>query len=204
MNMAEKPFELSPIQYRQIKFMSPNINELRKIAQTLKLSTTDAMTTTAHEDDFEIDNGKYFNEISELCDKLHDVVENIIVTAGCHGVFIQRFFDSEKTFFTRDLKYIGCNSEDNNKKISTNEYSLRHYPSMMVEKNVRSTSGAGDSFAAGFIAGMLNHKSEAICVSIGFEAALAALRSINAVPQEYFNKNHKCWNTPASFNVIKR
>lgn len=201
MLIAGKPFELNPEQYRQIKFMTPNVHELRKIAQTLKPSLSIASTVAAtHDDDSNIVNEKFLNEVAELCDKLHDI-ENIIVTAGCHGIFIQRFFNSESTFFTNDFKYIDCEESGGG---GVRKKSLRHYPSMTIERDVKSSSGAGDSFCAGFITGMLNHKSEAICVSIGLEAAIVSLRSVNAVPERFFTKNHACWSTPAKFNIVKR
>lgn len=181
MLIADKPFQLSPQQYRQIKFMTPNIYELRKIVETLQPSSA-----VAH------DNDEFTNELVELCDKLHDDIDNIIVTAGSHGIFIKRSGGSDTSFFTKDMKYIQ-HSDGSDRK-------LRHYPAL-IETNVKSSSGAGDAFCAGFITAMLNGQTEAICVSVGFEAALASLRSLNAVPKEFFSKNHMCWSQPAKFNV---
>lgn len=199
MLIAAKPFELDAKQYRQIKFMTPNIYELRKIADTLKpSSSSSSITTSTNNNDLKIDNGeKFFIEIAELCDKLHDVVENIIVTAGCHGIFIQKFRSvKNSTFFNEDLQYIDIDKSGDRK--------LLHYPCMTIETDVKSSSGAGDSFCAGFINAMLKQKSEAICVSVGFEASLTSLRSVDAVPQKFFNENHVCWNTPAKFNIVKQ
>lgn len=193
MLIADKPFQLSPQQYRQIKFMTPNIYELRKIVQTLKpLSAVPAkeiISTSASENDLKIN--KFSDEIVELCDKLHDDIDNIVVTAGSHGIFIKRFGSSDEKFFTNDLQYIRGTEID---------HKVRHYPAI-IENNVKSSSGAGDAFCAGFITAMLNQKSEAICVSVGFEGALASLRSVNTVPKEFFNKSHSCWNKKAKFNV---
>lgn len=196
MLIAAKPFELDAKQYRQIKFMSPNIYELRKIADTLKPSSS---SSTTNNNDLKIDNGeKFFIEIAELCDKLHDVVENIIVTAGCRGIFIQRFRSVKNSaFFTKDLQYIDDNG-------TSGDRTLFYYPCTTIETDVKSSSGAGDAFCSGFITAMLKQKSEAICVSVGFEASLRSLRSVNAVPKEFFNENHACWSTPAKFNIVKQ
>ncbi|XP_070497222.1 uncharacterized protein [Chironomus tepperi] len=191
MLIAGKPFELSPQQYRQIKFMTPNIYELRKIVDTLKPSSESSTPFWAHDNDLKIN--KFSDEIAELCDKLHDDIDNIIVTAGSHGIFIKRFGTSNDKFFTNNLQYIQRGTNGDSK--------LRHYPAT-IENNVKSSSGAGDAFSAGFITAMLNQKSEAICVSVGFEAALASLRSVNTVPKEFFNKSHSCWNNGAKFNVF--
>lgn len=82
---------------------------------------------------------------------------------------------------------------------------LRHYPCMTtVKDDMVSSTGAGDAFNSGFITAMLKHKSEAICVSVGFEAATASLHSMNAVPLEFFNESHPCWKTPAQYNIVKQ
>lgn len=199
MLIAHKPFKLDPIQYRQIKFMSPNIYELRKIAETLKPS----LSSSSSNNDLKIDNEMVFAEIARLCDNLHDVVDiYTIVTVGNLGVVIQgRSRDAKSTFFTRDLQYINCGG-DNNKH---GDKMLRHYPTMtMLKDDMVSSTGAGDAFNSGFITAMLRNKSEAICVSVGFEAACAALRSMNAVPMEFFNETHPCWKTPAQINIVKQ
>lgn len=198
---ADKPFKLEPIQYRQIKFMSPNIYELRKIAETLKPS----LSSLSSNDDLKIDNGMYFAEIARLCDNLHDVVDiYTIVTVGNLGVVIQgRSRDAQSKFFTRDFQYISCGGDNNNNKHG--DKMLRHYPTVtMLKDDMVSSTGAGDAFNSGFITAMLKHKSEAICVSVGFEAAVASLRSMNAVPMEFFNESHPCWKTPAQFNIVKQ
>jgi pseudouridylate synthase / pseudouridine kinase len=190
--IADKPFQLDPKLYRQIKFMSPNLNELRKIVQTLKPSSSLSTASFAsYEGDLRID------EIAQLCEELRDTVENIIVTVGSHGCFMQRSRDAESEFFTNNLQYIGGDDEKERK------WQLRHYPSMTIEKNVGSSSGAGDAFCAGFITAMLNGRSESICVSVGFQAALCALSSMHAVPKDFFNKSHACWRSPAKFNVVR-
>lgn len=200
MLIAHKPFKLEPIQYRQIKFMSPNIYELRKIAETLKPS----LSSAGADDDLKIDNGTYFAEIARLCDNLHDVVDiYTIVTVGSLGVVVQgRARDAQSTFFTRDFQFISGGGGNNNKH---GDKALRHYPTVEeVKDDMVSSTGAGDAFNSGFISAMLKHKSEAICVSVGFEAAVAALRSIDAVPKKFFNESHPCWKTPAQFNNVKQ
>lgn len=191
MLIAGKPFELDPQQYRQIKFMTPNIYELKKIVETLKPSTMSTTPFWAHDNDLKIN--KFSDEIAELCHKLHDDIDNIIVTAGSHGIFMKRFGSSDDKFFTNDLQYIRHGIKGDHK--------LRHYPAT-IENKIKSSSGAGDAFCAGFITAMLKQKSEAICVSVGFEAALASLRSVNTVPKEFFNMSHSCWNNSAKFNVF--
>lgn len=204
MLIANKPFKLEPKQYRQIKFMSPNIYELRKIAETLKassLSSSTAPTTSSLlGNDLKINNGEEnFAEIAQLCDGLYDDIDNILVTVGNLGVVIQgrcSSTESKHTFFNQDFQYICGEKEGGNKM-------LRHYPSVTVVNDLVSSTGAGDAFNSGFIAAMLKHKSEPICVSVGFQAALTSLRSMHAVPQEFFNENHPCWATSAKFNIVK-
>lgn len=193
MSIASKPFEMSRECYEPIKFISPNLYELRKIAETLKVlpatkSDLKIENVTTADDKREI-----FCEIIELCDKLQEHIDNIIVTAGAFGVFIQSARAAESAFFTDNLTYI---VDKNGKK------GCRHYPGRAIARIVNA-SGAGDAFCAGFISGMLKQKSESICVSVGLQAASTTLMSSQAVPQAFFEPEHDCWRTPAECKVMK-
>lgn len=194
MTLAGKPFEMERKCYEQIKFISPNLYELRKIAETLKVLPSIKSDLKVENVRTAEEKRKLFCEIVELCDALQEHTENIIVTAGGFGVFIQRSRSrgSKAAFFSRDLKYIG-GGKDNK--------SCRHFPGKAIEK-IANASGAGDAFCSGFIAGMLRQKPEAICVSIGFQAAICALMSERAVPEGFFSSDHDCWNTPADFEDL--
>lgn len=194
MSLAGKPFEMERKCYEQIKFISPNLYELRKIAETLKISPSIKSDLKVENVRTAEEKRKLFLEVAELCDVLQEHTENIIVTAGSLGVFIQRSRGSEAAFFTSDLKYIRSGSEDK---------SCRHFLGKAIEKIVNA-SGAGDAFCAGFITGMLNLKTEAVCVSIGFQAAISALMSKRAVPKTFFGPEHDCWKTPADFEVLNK
>jgi sugar/nucleoside kinase (ribokinase family) len=192
MSLAGKPFELDRSCYEQIKFISPNLYELRKIADTLKVSP-EMMSTIKIEDATTMhDEHKLFHEIIELCERLH--TDNIIVTVGRLGVFVHRKAHDLETFFTKDLSYSTEKTGKNNRN--------RYYPGKSIEKIVNA-SGAGDAFVAGFISAMLKHRPEEICVAVGFEAAKSALMSKRAVPKAFFPQNHECWMRPADFKTPK-
>lgn len=190
MTIAGKPFELQSNLFQQIKFISPNLYELRKIADTLKVAPETRSSRKVEEVATEDDRREVFAEIAELCSKLQHI-DNIIVTAGVLGVFIQRSSDSQDAFFTPDLSYI------ERKAVKM----LRHYPGKPLD-NIVNASGAGDAFCAGFITAMLRGKAESICISVGTQAAAAALMSKRAVPQKFFDESHECWNTPAGFEQL--
>lgn len=78
---------------------------------------------------------------------------------------------------------------------------MRHYP-VVVEKNVVNVSGAGDCFASGLITGMLKGLNEENCVSFGFAAARASLRSTDTVPDNLLNKCEELWEKPAKYEVL--
>lgn len=193
MSVAAKPFEMERKLYEQIKFISPNLYELRRIADTLKVSPDTASELKVENVKTEEEKLKVFREIGELCAKLQEHIDNIIVTAGLFGVFIQRSRDSESAFFTQDLAYI-----DGKKGVKT----LRYYPGKPIN-NIVNASGAGDAFCAGFITGMLKKKSESICISVGLQAAMTALMSKRAVPRKFFDADHACWKIPAAFENLK-
>lgn len=189
MSIAGKPFELERKFYEQIKFVSPNLYELRKIAETLNISPAIKSNLKVEKATTEDEKQKLFQEITELCNELQEYIDNVIVTAGSFGVFIQRSRGMQRAFFTDDLKYIEGRKDDK---------SCRHYPGHLIDKVVN-VSGAGDAFCAGFITGMLKMKPEEICVSVGLQSALTALMSIHAVPKTFFASDHSCWKTPAKF-----
>lgn len=179
--------------YQQIKFISPNLYELRKIADTIGVSpdtTSDLKVENVKTAD---EKEKVFREIAELCSKLQEHIDNIFVTAGVFGVFIQRSRDSESAFFTQDLAYI-----EGKKGVKT----FRHYPGKLVD-NVVNASGAGDAFCAGLITAMIKGKAEPICISVGLQAAITTLMSKRAVPKSFFQVDHACWTTPAPFEALK-
>ncbi|CRK98928.1 CLUMA_CG011970, isoform A, partial [Clunio marinus] len=193
MSLAGKPFKLDRDCYEQIKFISPNLQELRSIAVALKLSS-DFDSHSQIEKEFKTvvkEQDDDFREIVELCDALQDRIDNIVVTAGSRGVVVQRR-RGRNAFFNSDFIYVNDKME---------EKGCRYYPGEPLDQIVNA-SGAGDAFAAGFIAGMLSHKPEEICVSIGLHAATSALMSTRAVPKTFFDRGHQCWSTPAVFKTL--
>jgi sugar/nucleoside kinase (ribokinase family) len=206
MSLADKPFTLSENLFKQIKFISPNLSELRKIADSFNASSSIISSSTK---DLKIDNvrtsvndenlDRILRDIADLCQMIGDRIENIVVTAGHLGVVIYRSNGSTDPFFDKNLTYIQptISSEKNIKKL------LRHYPSIRMDnEKILSASGAGDCFCSGFITGMLRHKQESICVSMGLEAARLTLMSTRAVPKTLYNEHHLCCNSPALFNVL--
>lgn len=207
MSLADKPFQLSEDLCKQIKFISPNIHELRKIAELFGAADDSVVTSSSTSSPSTSDNRKLtklenvctyddrttiFQEIADLCRVMENRIDNIIVTAGHLGVFVCRSSDAQDPFFTNDLSYMRPNS---------GKMALRHYSGTRID-NVVNASGAGDALCSGFIAGMLRNKCESICVSIGLAAALKTLNSKNAVPDEFFDAENACWNSAASFKRI--
>lgn len=107
----------------------------------------------------------------------------IIVTLGAQGIVLAR-----KNKATQPLLRIQ----------ETEETEVRHYP-VTEEKNVVNVSGAGDCFASGLIAGMLQGLTEENCVSFGFAAARASLYSANTVPNDLLSKCEELWKLPAEY-----
>lgn len=198
MKLADKPFELSENLFKQIKFISPNLQELWKIAESFNahpllsskkdLQIENVRTSDSQESD------NIFKDIADLCQMVGDRIDNIVVSAGHLGVFVHRSNDSTNPFFDSNFKYIPT---------ANKEKALRHYPCSEMNNKIVNASGAGDAFCSGFITGMLRHKPESICVSLGLEAARVTLMSTKAVPESFFNETHSCWSSPALFNALK-
>lgn len=59
---------------------------------------------------------------------------------------------------------------------------FEHFPAPKVIDRPVSGSGAGDSFAAGFISGLLHNQPVAKCIAKGFEASMIALQAKDPIP----------------------
>jgi pseudouridine-5'-phosphate glycosidase/pseudouridine kinase len=179
--LAKQPFELPKELYQQIKFISPNLQELKSIAKFFNVR--DVHTSEADT----------LNDICKICLEVQKHVENILVSMGDMGVFISSCHKETENYFDENLRY-------KNDSFNTRHY-CRHYP-VKKEVNIQSASGAGDAFCSGFITSMLKHLPENVCVSVGFQASREALHSKGAVPDKYFLESHECWKSPAKYDLI--
>lgn len=196
MRRAHIPFSLPLKLTRQIKFISPNIYELKAIAKALKC-----------EDDFwSASNFEDIDHRHQLLTDIHRIggfvsnhIENVFVTLGSLGVVIVRRHGAEKCFFSGTAPAIFANDTS---LVSKGHHQARYYAAQKIGKIVN-VSGAGDSFCSGFIAAMIRGHAEPVCVSVGFEAAKSALQSQGAVPKTYFDFEHSCWSKAAQYTDIK-
>lgn len=151
--ISEKPFKTA--HWNAIKFISPNVNELKEIAKSFNISIPEHSRTLNIE------------EMSSIAKLLAQYIDNIIVTLGARGVLIARHADSSTNLLT-------------SKK---DKLQIRHYPADLIQKIVN-VSGAGDCLASGLISSMLKGLNEEECVAVGFQAALLALQAPQAVPDK--------------------
>lgn len=188
MLIASKPFELGQELSNVIKFISPNIYELCALGKFF------GATGVSFD---EISHLQKRNEVleftSEMCRAILPHVDTILLTLGHHGVVVVTKNSPMRVFFREG----DCPSY----APTLGSASGRFYPAEMIP-NIVSVSGAGDSFASGFIAAMLRGKNESVCVSVGFEAAKLTLESSKSVPDHLFDSNHWCWSRALSSKEI--
>ncbi|XP_053692878.1 uncharacterized protein LOC128741242 [Sabethes cyaneus] len=192
MRIASRPFQLSPTSFKVIRFITPNLYELRDIAKTLGYSGTIRKVEVENV----ADPRKLLEEVHELATFVTRYVDNVIVTLGSHGVAIIRRTSEKKPFFDRKGHYL--------KPASATEdgtFQSRFYRARPLQQIVN-VSGAGDSFCSGFIAAMLDGQPESVCVNVGFEAACCALGSKGAVAERYFDREHSCWQATSGAAFI--
>lgn len=193
MHIAVKPFNLPKDLLRQIKFISPNIHELNKIA------THFGCDSLLNDDEIDIEKAlcedpEFMKKIKKACEEISKDVDNIIVTLGSVGVLVTRKNGMGCTrFFDEKFQYINAPGT-----MGTHH---RFYGARKLT-NIVNVSGAGDSFNVGFITAMINGSTEDICISVGMEGAKVALNSKGAVPERYFSKDHQCWLQPATYKTI--
>ncbi|XP_077195958.1 uncharacterized protein LOC143838487 isoform X2 [Paroedura picta] len=161
---ASKPFFSDS--WRALASISPNLRELRAINRTLGHPVP-----------------------ADLPSKLEDVVETavalalpllqelhcMVITLGQHGVLVcGRSMDGSVS-----LHPGSCS------KTTAGELCATHYPALPVPvEEIVNVSGAGDSFMAGMIAGMLDGGNTDDCVRMGLLSASLSLRSYEPVSPE--------------------
>uniref|UniRef100_A0A1L8E1E1 Putative pseudouridine-5'-phosphate glycosidase n=1 Tax=Nyssomyia neivai TaxID=330878 RepID=A0A1L8E1E1_9DIPT len=182
MTIAPKPFELSQDLSSAVKFISPNIYELGAIGKFFGAATVPFGEISRFADEKEV-----LEFTTEMCTAILPHVDTIVLTLGHHGVVIASKNSPECEFFTKDQAYVP----------SLGHLSGRFYAATPVS-SVVSVSGAGDSFASGFISAMLRRKKESVCVAVGFEATRRTLASSKTVPDVLFDANHECWSQKIS------
>lgn len=194
MRIATKPFTLPTELVKQIKFISPNIYEFNSIAVHLNCPSLIENNETPV-DDLVKNNEKLLQDIKETSLEILKLIDNVLLTLGPIGVLvIRKSFKEDLQIFDKLSRYI---------EISSNNYAVNHrFYKAKKPPNVVNSSGAGDNFNIGFITAMINGCSEDVCVSVGLECAITALKSSGAVPATYFDRNHHCWHEPAVFKNI--
>lgn len=184
MIIATKPFTLPADIVKQIKFISPNIDELNAIAMHF------GCDNLIRDGSIGIEKIRAIKSATEVVSKY---VDNIIVTFGSNGILLTSKNESNCLRFFNGSEYIKC----------SNKCDVHHrFYNVKKLKNIENVSGAGDCFNAGFISAMLNGCSENICVAVGIESANFALKSSSAVPTTFFDRQHECWSRPTPYKNI--
>ncbi|KAJ6636342.1 hypothetical protein Bhyg_14930 [Pseudolycoriella hygida] len=169
MRKAHTPFDLPTNLVEQIKFISPNIHELNAIAQCLQYDGEYPVPGV----DCDSTDAKLFNDLKNVTKFVNEKIENVIVTLGPMGIMMARRNDATSAIYDKEGRYIP--------RMRASECEIRLYETMRM-KEIVNVSGAGDSFASGFIVAMIQGLPENVSVSVGFEASKCALMSSSPVP----------------------
>lgn len=179
MLIAGKPFTLASELSQKIRFISPNIYELKSIVETL------TSTKVMWEPNESIESGikQLLEDCRQLLTQIEDKFDCIVVTLGSHGVLVNvRGSSMKHTFFDKNSSsYRPSDAEG---------FTKRFYAAPTVTK-ILNVSGAGDSFSSGFIAGILKGLNVEESVALGFVSATRALQSQSAVPERYFDNEEE-------------
>ncbi|XP_062561054.1 uncharacterized protein LOC134225197 isoform X2 [Armigeres subalbatus] len=188
MRFAAKPFNASDNACKVIRFLTPNLYELREIAR--HFGYKEPIANTLVENFSHLD--ELLGEVRKLGTFVGAHIDNVIVTLGYYGVVIVRRACEHTPFFDSRGAY---------QRQPGDELQVRFYPGRKLDFIVN-VSGAGDSFSSGFISAMLEGRMEPVCVEVGFEAACCALGSKGAVADLYFDRSHACWDKEAGARFI--
>ncbi|XP_058129782.1 uncharacterized protein LOC131272158 [Anopheles coustani] len=194
MRIAARPYtrssQMAALARKVVKFTSPNLYELRQLAQALHYPGPIATTTL--EEYATVD--ELLADLKPLGAYVNSTIDHVLVTLGQYGVAVFRRCPEPVPFFEPDGKYA---------EVASRQSQARFYPSRKHTQIVN-VSGAGDSFTSGFIVAAIAGRSEAGCVAVAFEAAGCALRARGAVAERYFDQTHPCWTdgTGASYRTF--
>lgn len=175
MRISGKPFKLSQSLRHQIKFISPNIYELKQIVETI---TNESIVWNEKKI---LSKDKLLRETKRLLKLIEQEFDCILVTLGHHGIVLSLLARATEIplFDANSGKYQLFEQTNDAKRI------LCYYPAQSVS-NIVNVSGAGDSFTSGFITGLLRGYNIDRAVTFGFLAAECSLQAESAVPAEYF------------------
>ncbi|EDS35654.1 conserved hypothetical protein [Culex quinquefasciatus] len=147
MRFAAKPFNASILAAKAIRFISPNLYELRKIARNLRYEGSVAATQVE-----DIKLTELLREVRLLGGFVNRHVDNVIVTLGAYGVVVIRRTSEHVPFFSADTGYYKSPGSGSGAQ-------CRFYRGRVLDRIVN-VSGAGDSFTSGFVAAMLDGQLE--------------------------------------------
>ncbi|XP_006633626.3 uncharacterized protein [Lepisosteus oculatus] len=158
-NKACKPF-LSD-SWKSLTYTSPNLSELQAMNQALGLSTPAELPTLMED---------VFQSAVALSRPLLEHLVCVIVTLGPRGVVMcSKSEDGTVCLQPR-------NKQQNGRLCAI------HYPAIPISaENIVNVSGAGDSLAAGMMAGILRKLDTDMCVNMGLLAAHLSLGSHDPV-----------------------
>ncbi|KAF5275564.1 hypothetical protein FQA39_LY06676 [Lamprigera yunnana] len=171
--ICSKPFSTN--YWKIIKYITPNLIELKHIAKTLKIPFLQAPENPVE-------------EAAHIGKLLIDVIPNLIITLGKYGVVVVRRASSTDPLLDYKIQ-------------TSSKVQGRHYPTKQIE-TFKNVSGAGDCFASGIIAAMLSGLSEEKCLNVGFASATRSMFSDSAVPEILFEPNHPLWNSVAQYKTL--
>lgn len=180
LRISGKPFGYIPKHLtQQIRLLTPNYYELENIVRVVhKDFQVPTLKTTPNGNGTNI-----LDSVRLMLNSIGDLFDCVIVTLGQCGVVLglNSSIDPYQESLFRNHKYI----LDTTKPIEASKRII-FFPTPNVVKDVVNVSGAGDSFAGGFISGLLKEWTVVQSISMGFRAARKALQTTAAVPDEYY------------------
>ena len=152
--------------------MSPNLIELRKLVELFKNDTKHSNhrqnKALSIEDTRELALELMLTHLPEL--------KCLLVTMDERGVMVAVRSASDPSIQVDQLKLLKYGPEFYDSDVTVKHFQV----DTKIDRPV-SASGAGDSFASGFISALLSYSNLADCVSKGLEAALLALQDHDTI-----------------------
>ncbi|XP_066580343.1 uncharacterized protein LOC136771750 isoform X2 [Amia ocellicauda] len=146
--------------WKSLTYISPNLAELLAMNRTLGFNTP--AEPTLLED--------VLNTAMTLCHPLLEHLLCVVVTLGPHGVLLFGKSESGTVYLQSRNHHLGA------------RLCAIHYPALPVSsEEIVNVSGAGDSLAAGIMAGILQERDTDTCVRMGLIAARLSLGSHDPV-----------------------
>lgn len=168
--------------------LSPNVLELEEIINLFEQDNNQLNETNLKRATSSKTSDKHLEQMANKLMTVHlPHLKCLLVTMDKRGVLVAVRRNSCDRVDVNNINLLKefHSTQQLDGQVASNSSSIciQHFPPPKLVHKPISASGAGDSFAAGFISGLLNNSTLAVCLSKAFNSSLLALQDRDTISQ---------------------